>query len=268
MLNSKIKNSNEIIILKQYLSIEDFRTLFQILIFFTFIIFTINNEIISKNFYEKYKIKELEIRNNLKLGSPVQNEFHIDNIVSIFFDKKIESTFYNIEAIIYDENQFIASDSVEIELSKSTFNLVFSNGERLILNNAEKSKTIFDKFTYILESKKYEDLLMDKDHYNTFELISHPEKDFRNHGHNKIFQYCFLIIIGLVSFKIIFFYVNKMNNLLRFSFIFFLVLFAQIINSYLIYLLDNLNSFNLIYFYSINFIILILTYFIIGKILR
>ena len=268
MLNSKIKNSNEIIILKQYLSIEDFRTLFQILIFFTFIIFTINNEIISKNFYEKYKIKELEIRNNLKLGSPVQNEFHIDNIVSIFFDKKIESTFYNIEAIIYDENQFIASDSVEIELSKSTFNLVFSNGERLILNNAEKSKTIFDKFTYILESKKYEDLLMDKDHYNTFELISHPEKDFRNHGHNKIFQYCFLIIIGLVSFKIIFFYVNKMNNLYRFSFIFFLVLFAQIINSYLIYLLDNLNSFNLIYFYSINFIILILTYFIIGKILR
>ncbi len=33
---------------------------------------------------------------------------------------------------------------------------------------------------------------MDKDHYNTFELISHPEKDFRNHGHNKIFQYFFL----------------------------------------------------------------------------
>jgi len=268
MLNSKIKNSNEIIILKQYLSIEDFRTLFQILIFFTFIIFTINNEIISKNFYEKYKIKELEIRNNLKLGSPVQNEFHIDNIVSIFFDKKIESTFYNIEAIIYDENQFIASDSVEIELSKSTFNLVFSNGERLILNNVEKSKTIFDKFTYILKSKKYEDLLMDKDHYNTFELISHPEEDFKNHGHNKIFQYCFLIIIGMISFKIIFFYVNKLNNLFRFSFIFFLILLVQIINSYLIYLLDNLNSFNLIYFYSINFMILILTYFFIGKIIK
>ena len=34
---------------------------------------------------------------------------------------------------------------------------------------------------------------MDKDHYNTLELISHPEKEFRNYGHNKIFQYFFLI---------------------------------------------------------------------------
>ncbi len=192
MLNSKIKNSNEIIILKQYLSIKSLRVLFQLLIFFTIIIFTINNEIISKKFYEKYKIKELEIRNNLKLGSPVQNEFHIDDIVSIFFDKKDDNTFYNIEAIIYDQNQFIISELVEIELSKSNFNLVFSNGERIILNDIEKSKTVFDKFTYILESKKYEELLLDKDHYNTFELISHPEKDFRNHGHNKIFQYFFL----------------------------------------------------------------------------
>ena len=81
MLNSKIKNSNEIIILKQYLSTQSLRFIFQLLIIFTIIVYAINNEIISKNFYEKYKIKELEIRNNLKLGSPVQNEFHIDNIV-------------------------------------------------------------------------------------------------------------------------------------------------------------------------------------------
>ena len=86
MLNSKIKNSNEIIILKQYLSNKSLRVLFQFLILFTIIIYAINNEIISNKFYEKYKIKELDIRNNLKLGSPVQNEFHIDDIVSIFFE--------------------------------------------------------------------------------------------------------------------------------------------------------------------------------------
>ncbi len=268
MLNSKIKNSNEIIILKQYLSSKGLKILFQLIIFFTFLIFIINNEIIANKFYEKYKIKELEIRNNLKLGSPVQNEFHIDDIVSIFFEKKEDNTFYDIEAIIYDQNQFIASDSVIIELSKSNFNLVFTNGERLILNNDEKSKTIFDKFTYILESKKYEELLMDKDHFNTLELISHPEKEFRNYGHNKVFQYFFLIIIGLISFKIIFFYVNKMNNLFRFSAIFFLILLVQVINSYLIYLLDNFNSFNLIYFYSLNFFFLIFTYFFSNKILK
>ena len=71
MLNAKIKNSNEIIILKQYISVEGIKILFRILIFFTFIIFTLNNEIISKKFYEKYKFKELEIRNNLKLGVPI-----------------------------------------------------------------------------------------------------------------------------------------------------------------------------------------------------
>ena len=268
MLNSKIKNSNEIIILKQYLTVKSLRILFKILIFFIFSLFIINNEIISKKFYEKYKIKELEIRNNLKLGSPIQNEFHIDDIVSIFFDKKEGDTFYDIEAIIYNQNQFIASDTVIIELSKSNFNLVFSNGERLILNDGEKSKTVFDKFTYILENKKYEDLLMDKEHYNTLELIFHTKKEFRNHGHNKIFQYFFLLLIGVISLKIIFLYVNKRNNLLHFSLIFFLILIVQVLNSYLIYLLDNFNSFSLLYFYSINFIFLISTFFLTNKILK
>ena len=268
MLNSKIKNSNEIIILKQYLSINSLKVLFQLLIFFTFIIYAINNEIISKKFYEKYKIKELEIRNNLKLGSPVQNEFHIDDIVSIFFDQKEDNHFYGIEAIIYNQNQFIASESVLIELSKSKFNLVFFNGERIILNNTEKSKTVFDKFTYILESKKYEELLMDKDHYNTLELLSHPANEFRNHGHNKIFQYFFLMLTCLISLKIIFFYVNKKNNFSYFSFIFLLILLAQVLNSYLIYLLDNFDKFNILYFYSINFILLISIYLFINKILK
>ena len=268
MLNSKIKNSNEIIIFKQYLSTKSLRVLFQLIILFLIIIYSINNEIISNKFYEKYKIKELEIRNNLKLGSPVQNEFHIDDIVSIFFDKKEDNNFYNIEAIIYNQNQFITSESVEIELSKSNFNLVFSNGERIILNDTEKSKTIFNKFTYILESKKYEKLLLDKDHFNTFELITHPENEFRNHGHHKIFNYFFLVLVGLVSLKIIFFYENKKNNYSKFSFIFVLILLVQILNSYLVYLLDNFHFFKLLYFYSINFIFLNSTYFLINKILK
>jgi lipopolysaccharide export LptBFGC system permease protein LptF len=238
------------------------------LIFFTIFIYAINNEIISNKFYEKYKIKELEIRNNLKLGSPVQNEFHIDDIVSIFFDKKEDNTFYNIEAIIYNQNQFIASNSVEIELSKSNFNLVFSKGERIILNDIEKSKTVFDKFTYILESKKYERLLLDKDHFNTFELISHPDFEFRNHGHNKVFHYFFLIFVGLISLKIIFFYENKKNNYSKFSFIFVLILLVQILNSYLVYMLDNFSSFNLFNFYSVNLIFLTSSYFFINKILK
>jgi len=268
IVNFKIKNSNEIIILKQYLSYNVLKTLFKLIIFFTFIIFTINNEFISNNFYEKYKIKELEIRNNLKLGSPVQKELHIDDIVSIFFEEKIDDTFFEVEALIYNENQFISSKSVVIELSKSNFNLVFSDGERLILNDYEKSKTNFNKFTYILENKKYEKLLMDKDHYNTFELILHSEREFKNHGHNKIFQYFFLIIISLISLKIIFFYGSKRNNIITFSFIFLLILTIQILNSYLVYLLNNLDTFKLVYFYFINFVFLTTAYYITYKILK
>ena len=109
---------------------------------------------------------------------------------------------------------------------------------------------------------------MDKDHYNTLELITHPDKDFKNHGHNKIFQYFFLIIVSLISFKVIFFYVNKTNNLLRFSFIFFIILLLQIINTYLVYLLDNFNSFNLVYFYCINFVFLFSAYLFVNKVLE
>ena len=142
MLNYKLTSSNEIIILKQYISPQLTKKLFQFIAVLTLIIYSINNEIISKKFYEIYKVNELEIRNNLKLGSPSENEFHIDDKISIFFDKKVDEIFYVIDAIIYDENQFIYSQSVEIEVSKSRFNLVFHDGERLTLNDNEKKNNI------------------------------------------------------------------------------------------------------------------------------
>ena len=267
-VNTKLANDNEIIIFKQYLSKNRLNTLFYFLTFIIFILFTINNEMISKKFYEKYKIKELEIRNNLKLGTPSQKEFHIDEMVSIFFEEENNQIFYDVDAIIYNQNQFITSNSVEIELSKNNFNLVFNKGERLILNSNENSKTVFDKFTYVLENKNYEKLLKDKDHYNTYELIFHTEKEYRNHGHNKIFQYFFLVFIILISLKIIFFYINKKNNIFKFSYIFLIVFLVQIFNSYLVYLLNNNNEFILIYYYSIILITLVSSYFISIKILK
>ena len=53
-----------------------------------FIINLFNNEYIAIKTYEQYKFKELEIRNNLKLGFPNQKEFNIDGELSIFFDNK------------------------------------------------------------------------------------------------------------------------------------------------------------------------------------
>ncbi|MDC3150220.1 LptF/LptG family permease, partial [Alphaproteobacteria bacterium] len=67
-LNYKFNSSNEIIILKQYFSLRNNFLLTIILTLGIVVFYFINNEYLSVNLYQKYKVKELEIRNNLKLG--------------------------------------------------------------------------------------------------------------------------------------------------------------------------------------------------------
>lgn len=262
--NTNLNKNSEIMILTQYSSSRSYISV--CLIIFTLIgsIHIINSEYFSKKFYEIYKIKEIEIRNNLKIGFPSQNEFHIDDKISIFFEKKYEDTFYNIEALIYGRNQLIVSNRAEIELSKLNFNLVFYDGEKIILNEKEKSKTRFDKFIFVLEDKKREKLSYDKEHYNTKELIESKNIEFINYGHNRIYQYFFLISILLISSKIIFFINRKKNIFFSNSLIFLFALLLQIINSYLIYLLSNF-SINIFIYYIINLTFLFFFNFFVFK---
>ena len=253
--NYKFNSNNEMVILKQYLNIKQISNLLITLMFSIFIFYSLNNEYFSTKMYHKYKVEELNIRNNLKLGTPSQNEFHIDNELSIFFESYEDDIFYNIEAVIYNEGQFIKSKSAIIEISKKNFNLIFKTGERLLLNSNEKSKTNFDKFTYSIENKDIEDLLMDKEHYNTLELINHKNKEFINHGHNRIYQYILTIIIIYLSFKIIFLYEPKKNLIKKFGIIFIFLLIVQILNSYSIYMMNNKNIIAM-YYYLFNLIIL------------
>ena len=127
-------------------------TLFSIIFFFISILHFFNNEILSVNLYQKYKVQELEIRNNLKLGLPKVNEFHIENEVSIFFEKQKNNKFFNVNAIIYKDGQFINSKKANIEIQKKNYNIIFYDGERIIFNELEKSKTTFDKFTYSIKN--------------------------------------------------------------------------------------------------------------------
>ena len=191
-LNFKFNSSNEIIILKQYFSVKNNYILFFIILFGISIFYFINNEILSINLYQKYKIQELEIRNNLKLGLPTLNEFHIEQEVSIFFDKQLDSKFYGVKAIIYKDGQFINSEKAKIEIEKKNYNIIFQNGERIILNKSEKSKTNFDKFIYSIENNEIEVLMYDKEHFNTYELLNKNDKEFYFHGHNRIYQYFFI----------------------------------------------------------------------------
>ena len=218
-----------------------------------FLVNLLNNEYFAVQLYEKYKIKELEIRNNLKLGVPNQKEFIIENELSIFFDSKRDDIFYDVEALIYKDSQFIKSKSAEIETSKKNFNLIFQSGERLTLNSEEISNTKFEKFIYSIENKDIEELTYDKEHFNTLELMKHSDLEFKNHGHNRLFLYILTFFILLISLKIIFLFKEKKTIIQLFSYIFILLLIIQIINSYLIFLLNN-NTINIFSYYSVNII--------------
>ena len=264
-VNYKFNSSNEIIILKQYFSFKDNLSIFTALTFGIFIFYFINNEIFSVNQYHKYKVKELDIRNNLKLGVPSINEFHIENDVSIFFKNQVDNNFYNVEAIIFRDGQFIKSAEAKIEIEKKNYNIIFYEGERVILNKSEKSKTLFDKFIYSIENKEIEYLMFDKEHFNTFELLNNDNKEFYNHGHNRIYQYFLLFLIIIISFKILFIFNSKKSVFKYYFFLFFGLLTIQLINSYLIFLLKNNLSFYLYYYYITNFLILsFFSYFVLN----
>ncbi len=254
-LNYKFNSSNEVIIIKQYFSLKNNFILFVIIFLGIFFFYIINIELFSVKLYQKYKVQELEIRNNLKLGVPSSKEFHIEDEVSIFFERQNNSKFYNVEAIIYSDGQFIKSDEAKIEIEKKNYNIIFDKGERVILNSSEKSTTIFDKFIYSIENKEIELLMFDKEHFNTFELLNEEDKEFYNHGHNRIYQYFLLFVILIISFKVFFIYLSKKDNFKYYLILFIGVLFLQLINSYLIFLLNNSDKFNLYFYYSINIFI-------------
>ncbi len=266
-MNYRINSSNEIIIFKQYFASKDINIFMIIVMLGLFFLNFINKEFFAVNSYHKYKLEELEIRNNLKLGVPTQNEFHIENEVSIFFGDEIDDVFYDVEALIFGNNQFIKSLEAEIEVSKKNFNLIFYKGERLSLNSEEKSKTNFDKFIYSIKNDDIEKLLMDKEHFNTRELLNHSDKDFISHGHNRIIQYLFGLSILFLSLKIIFMFELKRNSFLKFSLIFSLLLLVQIMNSYFIYLLND-NKLTIISYYFLNLLNLSTFILIIYRLIR
>ena len=171
-----------------------------------------------------------------------------------------------MEAIIYSDGQFINASNVEIEIENKNYNLIFNKGERIILNINEKSKTNFDKFIYSIENNEIEILMMDKEHYSTLQLLGQKDNKFFYHGHNRIYQYLLTIIVALISLKIIFLYLSKKNIFKYYIFIFLTLLLTQVINSFLIFQLNNNINFSLYYYYFINFSILLIFCYLIFKI--
>lgn len=255
--NLKLNRDNEQKIILQYSNKKFIFKIYFIISSILILSIFFNKEIISPTFYSKYKINEIEIRNNLKLGIPDKNEFHINNQLSLFFMNKKNNNFQNIEAVLYDSNQFIKAEQAELEFGNNNINLIFYNGSRIILNKNEKSKTVFKKFIFNLKNNKSEKFFFDKEHYNTFELLG-LKKDFYNYGHSSIFQYLLLVFSILLSIKVL-----LTNNIggkhvkvyfFSLSNVFILILLNSFLLNYL-----NLEKISLNNYYILNFILLILS---------
>ena len=144
--------------------------------------------------------------------------------MSIFFEKQKNNKFFDVNAIIYKDGQFINSKKANIEIQKKNYNIIFYDGERVILNELEKSKTTFDKFTYSIKNDEIEVLMYDKEHFNTLELLKASDKEFFFQGHNRIYQYFLIFVIIIISFKVFFIYAPKKNIFKYYAFIFFGIL--------------------------------------------
>lgn len=263
-LSYKLINTNEIFIFRIYIDKINFLKIFISISLIVLIFFLFNKEVFGPKTYKIYKEKELDIRNKLKLGFQNKNEFHIGEDLSLFFEFSDKNNFKNVNAIIYNENKFIKSNNAILEFNENTLNIIFSDGERVILNNNEKSFTKFEKFTYSIKNEKIEKLLYDKEHFTTLELLKSNEREFITQGHNSIYQYFFLISILLISQRLIF--MNNKNNYKKNNILaIFSVLTLIVINSFLQYALNNNFLFTQFYYVLIFMATLILTFFIFYK---
>jgi hypothetical protein len=128
-------------------------------------------------------------------------------------------------------------------------------------------KTNFEKLVYSIKDKNLEKLSYDKQHFNTFKLINHKNIDFVIHGHNRLFQYLLTAYIIMLSLKVFFIFKEKKSLFRLFSYIFMLILFIQIINSYLIFSFNNQNI-NVTNYYVLNIINLILVDFLLRRLIK
>ena len=249
--NFNLNSSNESLIINQYLNNKN-KTVIAfivkiILIFFYFF----NYEYLSPKFYEIYKLKELDIRNNFKIGIPSSNEFHIGEDLSIFFKTNDDNQFSDVEALILKDNQFVKSKKAYIEYDKFGFNIIFNNGIRIKMNKNEKSKTTFEKFTYNIAKTNIERLLLDKEHFNTLELLENNQKDYRSEGHKRIVQYLIFLVLIFLSNKIIYKNINKKLRDFKNIFLFIFLILIYLLNSFLIYELNSENI-NLFIYYLLS----------------
>ena len=261
--NYQLNQTNEINIFSLYLS----KINLKIIILFTYslllVFYLINTEIIAVKAYNKYKVDEIELRNQFKIKDS-KNEIYIKNKLNLFYEKKNteNSVLENVTTYLIDENVVIKSKEVQYVRSEKELLFTFVDGKRIASSKDEKSYTEFDKLEYRIINTAINKISLDKENYNFFELIKSNNTFYKKSAHKKIIDLLMLVFILNLSAKIIMIS-NKSKDLIKnYSYNLFIILIIFTYISLMTNLfLSNIISTNLYYIGNIFVISLIILIF-------
>ncbi len=263
--NYQLNQTNEIDIFKLYLSKNSLRLIIVITYFLLLIFYIINTEIISVKSYNKYKIEEIELRNQFKIKDN-GNEIYIKDKLNLIYESKNNnnSVLKNVTTFLIDENVVIQSKEVKYIQSDKELLFTFIEGKRIASSKDEISHTDFDKLEYRIINNNLNAISFDKENYNFFELIKNKNIFFKKSAHRKIIDLLILIFILFLSSKIMTLSSKSKNLIKTYS----LNLFFILVGFTFVSLLTNLFISNLIStptYYAVNIFLLTVITFILRK---
>ena len=195
-LNYKFNNTNELLIIRQYVNEKRIKRNFLIINVTIFSLLCLNSEYFSQKFYKDYKQKEVELRGDFKIQ--VQNskqEFKLDDHFVIFFEKFENDIFYNPKALIFSDDLLVESKRAKITNNDNRINLEFYNGSRVSSSKKEKSITNFVKFNFFIENNSERVVYPDKESFSLKELLLQNDTKLNVAGHSKIINYLLILLI-------------------------------------------------------------------------
>jgi predicted metallopeptidase len=265
-LNYKLNNSSEIKIINQYVTQSKINYSIKLLNLFLIIIILINSELFSQLTYGEYKIKEVELRNNLNIQTNGTNkQVSLNNEFLMAYEKNDENIFFNTTTIIYREDLLIISEKSEISFEDNKINLEFINGSRISTSYSEKSNTKFEKFNFYINKKFKNEILPDKESFSIFELLENKDSKLNSFGHSKVINYGLLFIILFNIHKVLFTLNSKnSHNFKNLKIIFFYLAFttiALVLNKFLL-----LEKINLIIYYFFGILMIFSFHVVYNKI--
>jgi lipopolysaccharide export LptBFGC system permease protein LptF len=263
--NYQLNQTNEISIFSLYLSKISLRKIILFTYSILLTIYAFNTEIISVDAYNKYKLKEIELRNKLKIKD-FKNEIYIKNKLNLFYESRSSDNSILVNAVTYLISENVVIKSKEVSYSQSNNELLFTflKGSRIASSENEKSFTNFDKLEYRIVNNFTNKISLDKENYNFYSLIKNKNKLYQKSAHKRIIDLIMLIFIFYISSRVIL--INDKSKILitnySINLLIILVIFTFIAFMTNIFISETIN----IYFYYFGIIsIILLTIYLLSK---